>query len=200
MLLFPRVNHSTSKLPTLLRPREIRELGMTPAGFRTLVRNGELERVSRGLYLNPKSGYSELLTLAEVMKRVPNGIVCLYSALELHGIGTQWPKQLWIAIDRKARRPILPDFDLRIVRFSGPMLTEGILERETDGVRYRITSPARAIVDCFRYRRKFGLDAALEALKDGIRTGKVFANEIDPLADACRIRTVIGPYLEAVLA
>ncbi len=190
----------TNTLPTLLRPRELSEHGLTPSRFRRLVRDGALERVSRGLYLNTGSDYSEMLTLAEVMKRVPNAIVCLYSALELHEIGTQWPKQLWIALDRKARLPRLRDFDVRIVRFSGAMLREGIQERQADGVRFRITSPARSIVDCFRYRRKFGLDAALEALKDGIRTGKAFANEIDPLAEVCRIRTVIGPYLEAMLA
>ena len=187
-------------LPTLIRPRDLPLAGISSHRFRRLVRNGAYERVSRGIYLNPQSDYSELLTLAEVIKRVPNATICLYSALELHGIGTQWPKKLWIAIDRKARLPRLADFDVRIVRFSGPMLTQGILERETDGVRYRITSPARTVVDCFRYRKKFGLDAALEALKDGIRTRKVSPHEIDSLADVCRIRTVIGPYLEAILA
>jgi predicted transcriptional regulator of viral defense system len=173
---------------------------MTSHRLRGLVRSGAYERVSRGLYLNPQSSYSELLTLAEVTKRVPNAIICLYSALELHGIGTQWPKKLWIAINRKARIPRLHDFDVRIVRFSGPMLTHGILERETDGVPYKITSPARTILDCFRYRKKYGLDAALEALKDGLRSKKVSPHEIDSLAEVCRIGTVIRPYMEAMLA
>jgi predicted transcriptional regulator of viral defense system len=187
-------------MPTLIRPRDLPLAGISAHRFRNLVRSGAYERVSRGLYLNPESDYSELLTIAEVVKQVPDAIICLYSALELHGIGTQWPKKLWIAIDRKARIPRLRDFDVRIVRFSGPMLTQGLLERITDGVQYRITSPARTIVDCFRYRMKFGLDAALEALKDGLRSRKVAPSEIDALADACRIRTVIRPYMEAVLA
>lgn len=164
------------------------------------MRRGAYERISRGLYFNPASDYSELLTISEIAKRAPGAIVCLYSALELHGIGTQWPKKLWIAIDRKQRTPRLRDFDVRIVRFSGPMLTEGILSRESDGVPWRITSPARTIVDCFRYRHKFGLDAALEALKDGLRTKVVSASEVSDMAKRCRISSVLGPYLEAMLA
>ncbi|MCE9584559.1 MAG: type IV toxin-antitoxin system AbiEi family antitoxin [Planctomycetes bacterium] len=173
---------------------------MSTHRFRGLVRSGAYERVSRGLYLNPVADHSELLTVAEVFMRVPKAIVCLYSALEFHGIGTQWPKKLWIAIDRRARVPRLGDFDVRIVRFSGPLLTEGILDRQSDGVPWRITSPARTVVDCFRYRRKFGLDAALEALKDGIRSRIVSPGELSAMAVRCRIGSVMRPYLEAVSA
>lgn len=196
----PVVNSSHPTIPTLIRPRDLPLVGMSTHRFRGLVRSGAYERVSRGLYLNPAAQHSELLSVAEIAKRVPNAIVCLFSALEFHGIGTQWPKKLWIAIDRKARLPRLGDFDVRIVRFSGPMLTGGVLDRESDGVPWRITSPARTVVDCFRYRRKFGLDAALEALKDGLRTRIVSPGEISNMADRCRIRSVMRPYLEAVLA
>lgn len=190
----------TNSLPTLLRPREICEHGLTPSRFRRLVRDGALERVSRGLYLNPAADHSEFLTIAGVFKRAPRAIVCLYSALELHDIGTQWPKKLWIAIDRKDRIPTLEGVGVRIVRFSGPMLTAGILTRTADGVPYRITSPARTIVDCFRYRRKFGLDVALEALRDGLRGRHATGDEIATMAKSCRSYSVIRPYLAAMLA
>lgn len=194
------MNAAPEVLPTLIRPRDLPLAALTRHKFRQLAKAGGYERVSRGLYLNPAADYSELLTISEIAKRVPRAIVCLFSALELHGIGTQWPKKLWLAIDRKQRVPRLGEFDVRVVRFSGPMLTAGIVSRESDGVQWRITSPARTIVDCFRYRRKFGLDAALEALKDGLRTKVVSAGEVSDMAERCRIRSVLRPYLEAMLA
>ena len=37
----------------------------------------------------------------------------------------------------------------------------------------RITDPARTIVDCFRFQRLIGYEAALEALKDALGDRKV---------------------------
>lgn len=191
--------HTAPPLPTLLRPRELRKLGLTHARFRRLVREGALERVSRGLYLNPAAEHSELLTTAQVFKRAPNAIVCLYSALQCHQIGTQSPGDLWIAIENKARRPRLDGLPVRIVRFSGRMMRLGVETRVADGVPFRITSPARTVVDCFRFRR-FGLDVALEALKECLRDRRASVDEINAAAKACRIRSVMKPYMEAMLA
>ena len=97
-----------------------------------------------------------------VAAAVPNAIMCLLTALLFHDIGTQLPHQVWIALDRKARKPTHPPARLRIVRFSGMALTHGVTHHSALGVPFRITSPARTVVDCFRYRNKFGLDIALE--------------------------------------
>ena len=199
MLSFPRMLNPAPVLPTLLRPSELPAHGLTPARFRRLVREGTLERVSRGVYLNPAVEFSELLTLAEIFKRVPKAVVCLYSALRLHEIGTQSPVDLWIAIDHKARLPKLDGYSVRVVRFSGRMMRHGVEERFADGVPFRITSPARTVADCFRFR-KFGLDLALEALKETLRERKATVDQINEAARACRIRSVLRPYMEAMLA
>ena len=107
---------------------------------------------------------------------------------------------MWIAVDRKARKPSSTDVSLRVMRFSGPMLHYAIETRNVIGVPVRITSPARTVVDCFRYRNKVGLDVALEALRDVLRSRMATVDEIDRVAEVCRIRSVIGPYLEAVIS
>ena len=129
---------------------------------------------------------------------VPRGIICLFSALSVHGVGTQLPRDVWIALDRKARRPMRLATGVRIVRFSGPMLTYGIQVRSFLGVPTRITSPARTIVDCFRYRNKLGLDVALEALRDAVRSRIATVDEIARSAEVCRARSVMQHYLEAI--
>ena len=131
-------------------------------------------------------------------KRVPKGIVCLLSALSFHGIGTQMPREAWIAVDRKARKPHLPDLPVRFVRFSGNALHCGIQKIRAEGVPVRITSPARTVVDCFRYRNKIGLDVALEALRDALQHRKTSLGEIHRAAGKCRARNVILPYLRSL--
>ena len=135
-----------------------------------------------------------------VASAVPNAIVCLLTALSIHEIGTQLPHEVWIALDRKSRKPARLPTRVRIVRFSGAMLTYGVIRRSMLGVPVSITSPARTVVDCFRYRNKIGLDVALEALRDVLRSRRATVDEIVRAADICRIGTVMKPYLESAVS
>jgi predicted transcriptional regulator of viral defense system len=157
-----------------------------------------VEKVGPGLYRLAAAEPSEFETIAMVASAVPGGIICLLSALRLHGIGTQAPHEVWLALDRKARKPARLPARVRIVRFSGAMLTYGVESRPILGVPLRVASPARTVVDCFRYRKKLGVDVALEALRDAVRSRKATVDEIARAAEVCRARTVMKPYLEAL--
>jgi predicted transcriptional regulator of viral defense system len=182
------------------RPRDAARLGFTHYQLQRMVVEGRIERVGQGLYRLADVEATETETIAMVASAVPRAIVCLLSALRVHEIGTQSPHQVWLAIDRKARKPRRLPANAAIVRFSGQMLTYGVITRPMQGVNVRLTNPARTVVDCFRYRNKIGLDVAMEALRDAVRSRKATVSEIDRAAEVCRIRTVIGPYLEALSA
>ena len=192
-------SQSEAQLPTIFRLRDIDQVGLTRGRLRGMISRGEAEKVGRGLYRRP-SEITELDTVATVCARVPGAIVCLLTALLIHRIGTQLPAEVWIALDRKARKPRVDHLPLHIVRYSGPMLRYGVEERRVQGVVVRITSPARTVVDCFRYRNKIGIDVALEALKDSLRTRRVSVDALVRAAQVCRGYAVIKPYLEAVVA
>ncbi len=179
----------------IVRPRD---LEIPRSQLARLVTRGEAERVARGLYRLAGAEPTTQHTVALVAKRVPHGIVCLISALSIHEIGTQIPHEVWLAVDRKARKPELGDLPVRIVRFSAATMKLGIEPRLIEGVPVAVTNPARTVVDCFRYRNKVGLDVALEALSDALRTRKVTIAALDEMASACRARTVLKPYLEAM--
>lgn len=180
------------------RPRDIAPLGVTYYQLRRMVADGQAEAVGHGLYRLTEPDLTEMETVAMVASAVPQGIVCLLSALRVHEIGSQSPWQVWMAIDRKARKPTRLPSSVRIVRFSGVFLTYGVDTRTILGVPVRITSPARTVVDCFRYRHKIGLDVAMEALREAVRTRRALVSEIDRAAEVCRIRTVMAPYLAAL--
>lgn len=183
---------------TFFRPRDVLGLGVTQYHLQRMVGEGSVEKVSPGLYRLTEVEPTELETIAMVASAVPRAIVCLLSALRVHDIGTQSPYQVWVAIDRKARKPTRLPSSARIVRFSGQMLRYGVVTQPIQGVPVRVTTPARTMVDCFRYRNKIGLDVAMEALQDAVRTRRAMISEIDRAAEVCRIQTVIGPYLEAL--
>jgi predicted transcriptional regulator of viral defense system len=183
---------------SFFRPRDVVHLGLSHYQLQQMVALGRIERVGSGLYRLAQVEATEMETIAMVSSAVPHAIVCLLSALRVHEIGTQAPHQVWLAIDRKARKPVRLPAKTSIVRYSGQMLSYGVNTRPIQGVSVRLTNPARTVVDCFRYRNKIGLDVAMEALRDAVRSRKARVDEIDRAAEVCRIRTVIGPYLEAL--
>jgi predicted transcriptional regulator of viral defense system len=185
-------------LGAFFRPRDLASMEIPFAQLQRLVAAGTVEKVAPGLYRLSSVEPNEFETLAMVASAAPGGIVCLLSALRLHGIGTQAPHEIWLALDRKARKPARLPAQARIVRFSGAMLTYGVEARQILGVRVRATSPARTVVDCFRYRGKLGLDVALEALRDAVRSRAAEVDQIVRAAEVCRSASVVRPYLEAL--
>jgi len=181
----------------VLRARDVAAHGVYRTALSRLCRGGKLKRTGRGLYVLPGADVTEHHALVEVSKRVPRGIVCLLSALRFHGLTTQSPSEVWLAIDVKARKPRIGKPALRIARFSGKALEYGVEEHRIEGVTVRVTSPAKTVADCFKYRNKIGLDVALEALKDYRRARKSM-DDLWKAAEVCRVAAVMRPYLEAI--
>lgn len=182
----------------VIRVRDLLDASIHPETLRRLYAQGLLVRTGRGLYALANGDYSEHLSLAEAAARVPGGIICLLSALQYHGIGTQNPRQVWIMIDRRAHHPRVQHPPLRVVLASGAALTEGVEHQKVDGVDVRITNVAKTVVDCFKYRNKVGLDVALEALRETRRARRYSADELWRYAAICRVTRIMRPYLEAV--
>jgi predicted transcriptional regulator of viral defense system len=184
----------------VVRAREIRKAGLHPEYLRKLCKSGHLIRTGRGLYVLADGDFTEHHSLAEACKRVPHGIICLLSALSFYEIGTQNPHQIWMAIDRTMRKPKVDYPPIRIFRFSGPSLEEGIEEKKIEGVSVRVYNPAKTVADCFKYRNKVGIDVAIEALKECWRSRRSTIDELVHYAKICRVRNIMQPYMEAIVA
>lgn len=183
----------------ILRADEVVDSGIHAQHLTRLVKEGLLERTTRGRYRLADQPITEDHTLAVAAAAVRRGVVCLLSALAFHGVGTQLPFEVWMAIDRRARRPALRYPKLRVVRFTGKALTEGIETHEIEGQPVRVYSVAKTLADVFKYRNKIGLDVALEALREAWREHRLTMDEIDRFARICRVERVMRPYLEALV-
>jgi len=186
-----------SKPSSVLTAAQARVHGINSTQLTRLVRAGKLVRIGRGLYVKAQDDVSEHRSLAEARAQARKGVVCLISALRFHDITTQAPFEVWLAIGHKDRAPQIDATSVRIVRFSGTALTEGIEHHMIDGVDVPVYSVAKTVADCFKFRFKIGLDVALEALREALSSRKATRDEIMRFARICRVANVIRPYLEA---
>ena len=183
-----------ANLGAFFRPSQLAGAGLTRDQLRTLVRRETVEHLGHGLYRIAEREPTEQYSLGMATARVPNSVVCLLTALRVHEIGTQSPPEVWLAIPHKARAPRLRQLRLQIVRFSGAAWTLGVEATNFEGVPARITSPARTVVDCFRFERLLGPEPPMEALVDAIRYHKVTVAElsrIESVLPSRRLRAVL---------
>lgn len=182
----------------VIRSRDLDHYEISRVELSRLCDRGIIQRVGRGLYRLANAQITEHQTLAEVGKAIPNGVVCLLSALRFHDLTTQAPFEVWMAIDVKAHLPktTLP---IKFVRFSGYALSDGIETHTVDGVDVKVYCLAKTIADCFKYRHKIGLDVALEALRESQKSARCTIDELWQYAKICRVHNVMMPYLEAMV-
>ena len=183
---------------TVFQPHDFAQVGLHPEQVSRMVRVGQLQRVGRGRYLLPNAEPSDDIGLALAAAAAPTATVCLLSALRLHQIGTLAPREVWLAVDRRAAKPRIDFPPVRIVRFSGRALKFGVERRVIDGVTVRVYSIAKTVADCFKYRNKIGLDVALEALRECLQAKRCSRDELWAAAKVCRVTVVMRPYLQVL--
>ena len=185
-----------------MRWKEAADAGFNANLLYHLVERGDIERIGHGVYRVPEAVTSEHETLVEVAHLVPHGVIALVSALSFHGIGTQMPPRVWMALNhRKTRsRPRVRHTPVEFVWFSGDAFTEGQEVYEIDGTSVRVYSAAKTTADLFKYRAKLGLDVALEALREGLADQRFTLADVEHFARICRVWTVMKPYLQGMIA
>jgi len=182
----------------LVRARELALVGAAGGTLQQLLKTGSLVRVGRGVYAPAGRTPTELDHLGPIAIKYPRLVFCLLTALQLHGLTTQSPHEVWVAVAQKARAPSIDHPPLRVVRMTD--VDYGIATVAVDGVvRIPVTDVAKTIADCFKFRNKIGLDVALEALRDAWQQKKVTMNELWQAAEHCRVANVMRPYLESLV-
>ena len=182
----------------ILRTGQALRAGVHRRNLYALREAGVLEHVSRGVYRLtglPPLADPDLVTVAT---RVPRAVVALISALHVHGLTTEIPHEVSIALPRGTAQPRLDWPPLRVYRMSGAMFTSGIEIHSRDGVEIRVFGAAKSVADCFKFRSRVGVDVALEALRTGFADRKFTPAQILRAAKLCRVAAVVRPYLEAL--
>jgi predicted transcriptional regulator of viral defense system len=176
---------------TVVRARDLYRSGIHPEALSRALQRGLLLKIGRGLYARKdfSADFEHQIMLA--CKRVPNGIVCLKSAVRYHGLLPLDSASICMAIDSKAKKPVVNGLRLRFVRFSGKALTRGVENRRIDGVPIRIYSLAKTIADCVKYRRKLRGNLAGKVLRESIARRKCSEQRLRHFAKICRVEKLV---------
>jgi predicted transcriptional regulator of viral defense system len=183
----------------LLRAKEAAAVGVDRSTLARLCQGGLLERLERGLYGMPAAAVREHIDLEIVARRVPQAVFCLLSALRLHGLGTQQPRRVWICLPRGVHSPTLRFPPLEVVHVQSVLHRLQVETLRSGPIRLKVYGVEKTLVDCFRHRRRLGMEPVLEALKDAINQRRLNVDELWQQAKAQRMQRVMAPYLEALL-
>lgn len=183
----------------VMRTREAIEAGIHERTLYWMRDKGLLDAVSRGVFHLSAAPLPDYPDVAAVMRRVPRAVLCLVSALSYHEIGTQIPHAVQIALPRTVRPPRFDYPPIEVFNMADSAMSVGVEEHDMGGTTVRVFSVAKTVADCFKHRNKIGLDVALEALQEVVRTQAASPAQIMDAARIVRVESVIRPYLRALL-
>ncbi len=184
---------------TVLRAKDLTDLGIPRKLLAVHLREGELVRLGRGLYASPKIADESRFTWIQASALVPKGVLSLLSALRFHDLTTQLPPEVWMTLPRGAWHPTNPPLEFRFVVVSESYWNSEVETHLVSKVPIRVYSAAKTVVDCFKFRGKVGMDVASEALRDFLKKNRGGSNAIWRLAKTARVQKIIQPYLDASL-
>lgn len=183
----------------IIQAIDLELLGIARNYLYKLRKEGLLNKAARGMYMLPNAPITENQNFIEIAKKIPNAVVCLISALSFHGITTQIPHEIWIAVPRDTWRPSMDYPPLHYTVLTENVYNFGIQEENINGTIVKIYSPAKTIADCFKFRNIVGVDVAIEALREVWRSRKATMDELAEAAEVNRVSKIMRPYLEAIV-
>jgi predicted transcriptional regulator of viral defense system len=181
-----------------LRTRDLIALGVHTDALYALRDSGRVTELGRGLYRLAEMSEAEHPDLAVVAARATNAAVCLISALSYHGITTQIPSSVDLAVPRGSYHRIKLSIPVTVYRFDPKTFKDGLETHRIGGMPLKVYGIARTVVDCFKFRNKIGLDVALEALRLARQRKRVQNRDLLRYARLLRVEKPMSPYLHAI--
>jgi len=192
--------------------KELKAASFQTRDIARLLKEGTIIKVKPGLYRLvtlgdvvirlPRikgSGSTISQELIDVSKALPDGVICLASALAFYDLTTFNPSEIYVAIPNAAKVPKIDYPPLRVFYFRERFYKPGIEKIEVPNCTIRIYNKEKTICDMFRYRNKYGEDLALEGLKTYLSRKEANVNKLRKYAEICQVKTIMMPYLKALV-
>jgi hypothetical protein len=190
-----------SRLPPTFTSGQAREEGIHWRDIYALRDSGEIRELTHGVYRKANAPETAHIDLLAVAARVPRAVVCLESALALHELTDEVPREIQIAVPRGRHVPRFDYPPLRVSRFDPDTFEVGVeLLEVAPGEAVRVYSPARSVVDAIRLRRLVGEVTGLRALRLYLRRRGAQPAELLEFARVLRIESRVRSAIEAVTA
>ena len=161
---------------------------------------GCLVRVMPGVFADESLPLTDANLMQIISMKQPEATMNLISALAFHGITTQIPAYLSVSLPKGTRMPTVFSSPVKAWACKPGYIRKGRKTHTGEIGKFRVTTPERTLVDCFRHRNKIGLDIFLEALHLGIQKHMFNYAEIENLARFFHVERQITPYIATALS
>ena len=184
----------------VIRPKDLTKLGVVPSTLTRMVHSGEVKRVARGLYEPNNFEFNEFHDITKASKMIPNGVICLTSALFLHGFLKEAPPVIWVAIKKNSWVPKFNKLPIHVIQYSEKYFSNYVETKMINGVSVKVFGVAKSVVDCFRHRNKIGLETARKSLESTISRKISYSGEVMEIARKNRVAKVMRPYVQILVS
>ncbi len=184
----------------ILRTHEALKLGIHPRTLYKMRDEGILENLAKGVFrLTTIPDFSEP-DLVLVSKKIPNGVICLISALAYYNITTQIPHFIYVAIPSKSRKPTLDYPPIRYFWYSNKVYETGIDVVKIGRYPIKIYNIEKTLADCIKFRNKIGMDVVIEALKMYWHKKNRNIDKLYEYAKLNRVEKILQPIMETIVS
>ncbi len=181
------------------RTKDILAKGIHPRDIKSILDKGIVIKVKNGLYRLVDTPVISNQSFVDLARAVPEGVICLLSALSYYELTTFNPSINSMAIHRKSWRPKIKYPPVEFYYFSTEQFKAGIDEIKIGNYKVRIYCPEKTICDCFRYRNKLGLDIAKEGLSEYLKRKDRNLEELLKYAEICRVKPLLETWINAMI-
>ena len=181
----------------IVKTETLNKSGFTSRDIKQLTREGLLERVKQGHYMEKPGAVSDIEIAS---KLIPPGVLCLFTAIDFYELATVNPTEVCIALPRGFTCPVLPsNLFIKTYHMTGSHFEAGIAEVEVNRAMVRMYDAEKTVCDCFKYDNEVEKGIALEVLKNYIAKGGCNIQKLLEYAKLLGKKKVIYPYVEALI-
>jgi len=181
------------------RTKDILAAGVHTRNIKRARGKGQVIQVKRGFYRLAEIPLISNQGFVDLARAVPEGVICLLSALAYYELTTFNPSVIAMAICRGSRKPKIEYPPVEFYHFSKKQFEAGINKIKIKSHEIRIYGPEKTICDCFRYRNKLGLDITKEGLSEYLKRKDRSLEKLLEYAEICRIKPLLQTWLNAMI-
>ena len=181
------------------RTNDLLEAGIHTRQIKALLDSGRVSKVRPGIYRSAKMNIGSNQGFIDLARAVPEGVICLLSALSYYDLTTFNPSVISMAICRSTRKPKIEYPPVEFYYFSRKQFEAGIDRIKINSSTIRIYCMEKTICDCFRYRNKLGLDIAKESLSGYLKRKDRNLEKLLEYAEICRVKPLMQTWLNAMI-